>query len=425
MKPMFDIKKSGNWIYSLIKELYPICRSITGQGVRDSLEVIAKNIPLDVKEIPTGTQVFDWTIPKEWNIRDAWIKDEKGKRLVDFKKSNLHVVSYSSPIHERFSLKKLIPHLHTLPDYPDWIPYRTSYYKENWGFCLSHNQFTQLKDENYEVCIDSSLTDGSLTYGECQINGKSEKEVIVSAHICHPSLCNDNLSGVCVAVALAKLIAMKQHRYTYRFIFAPGTIGAITWLALNKKRAQRIRHGLILSGVGDEGTLSYKRSIRGDAIIDRAVEHLFVNETKSYKIEDFSPYGYDERQYGSPGFKLPVGRISRTPFGTYPEYHTSADNMSFVKPECLEDTFEKIKILFNIIEENRRYINRKPFCEPQLGKRGLYESIGDNELAMLWVLNMSDGNNDLLDIAEKASISFSRIQKAALILQKHNLVEPC
>ena len=339
-------------MYSLIEELYPICRSITGNGVRESLRIIARHIALRVSEVPSGTLVFDWTIPKEWNIRDAYIKDEKGQRIVDFQRSNLHVVNYSTPVHETMTLGQLKPHLHTLPDHEHWIPYRTSYYKESWGFCLEHARLTGMKDGVYDVCIDSSLESGHLTYGEALIRGESEEEVFLSSHICHPSLANDNLSGVCMAVALANYLKMEPRRYTYRFVFAPGTIGAITWLARNQETAKRMKYGLILSGVGDAGGISYKRSYGGHETIDRAVEHLLLNSPGKHHVEDFSPYGYDERQYGSPGFRLPVGRISRTPFGTYPEYHTSADNLDFVQPRSLEETFELLKELVQVVETN-------------------------------------------------------------------------
>lgn len=413
----------GKWIYSLIKELYPICRSITGDGVRRTLNTLGKHIQLNLLEVATGTPVFDWTVPKEWNIRDAWIKNSIGQRLIDFNNSNLHVVNYSIPVHASMSLKELRPHLHTLPDYPDRIPYRTSYYNETWGFCLTHDQLTNLPEDEYEVCIEATLEDGHLTYGEYLIKGESEEEILISSHVCHPSLCNDNLSGVCVATALAKWMAAEPRRYSYRFLFAPGTIGAITWLARNQESVKSLRHGLILTSVGDDGCLTYKRSRRGNAEVDRAVEHILGYYTTDYKVEDFSPYGYDERQFGSPGFNLPVGRLSRSPFGTYSEYHTSADNLEFVHPQSLGDTFDKLVKVVQILENNRRYINLFPYCEPQLGRRGLYQAIGDEELAMLWVLNMSDGHSDLLAIAERASIPFAKIQLAAVKLEAHKLIK--
>lgn len=428
MKNEVEIKTGqsdiGQWIYDRIVELYPICRSITGDGVRESLQILNKYIPVHFQEIPSGTQVFDWTVPKEWNIRDAWIKDASGRKVIDFYQSNLHVVNYSSPIRRKITLNELKSHLFTIPEYPDWIPYRTSYYRDTWGFCLTQNQLDTMSDNEYEICIDSNFNEkGSLTYGEYFIKGETDEEVLISSHICHPSMCNDNLSGICTALALAEWLGKNtKNRFSYRFLFAPGTIGAITWLAQNQEKVNKIKHGLILSGLGDSGALTYKRSRRGNAVVDRAVEHTLHHRSENYNIEEFSPYGYDERQFNSPGFNLPVGRLSRTPFGTYPEYHTSADNLEFINVRSLLDTFSALKTIIKTIDHNNYYFNTTPFCEPQLGKRGLYESIGDDELAMLWVLNLSDGSHDLLEIADRASVPFDNIHKIALRLERHGLL---
>ena len=403
-------------------ELFPICRSITGNGVRQTLSRLKQLIPLAVHEVPSGTQVFDWTVPKEWNIHDAWIKDCQGRKVVDFKKSNLHVLNYSVPIKKKVPLGELKQHLFTLPDHPDWIPYKTSYYKENWGFCLSHNQLLALEDGEYEVCIDSTLADGHLTYGECFIPGESKDEILISTHVCHPSLANDNLSGVCTAAFLAKHLTGQKLRYSYRFLFIPGTIGAIIWLCLNRESVGNIRHGLVFTGVGDAGEITYKRSRRADAEIDRAVQHSLKHRKAEYRIVDFSPYGYDERQYCSPGFNLPVGRLARTPYGEYPEYHTSADNLDFVRADALGESYSVLADIIRILEGNHVYSNLAPHCEPQLGKRGLYDQIGPNQLAMLWVLNLSDGGHSLLDIAEKSGIEFLAIQEATDVLVKFKLL---
>ncbi len=419
---------TGERMRQLIAELYPICRSITGNGVRTTLRRIQEEIPLAIKEIPSGTPVFDWTVPREWNIRDAYIKNSHGERVVDFHKSNLHVVSYSVPMRGRLPLAELRPHLHTLPDRPDWIPYRTSYYQENWGFCLSDRQLEQLADGEYEVCIDSSLKDGSLTYGELLLPGKTPDEVLFSCHVCHPSLCNDNLSGIAVATFLAQRLQSAPRRYAYRFLFIPGTIGAITWLAKNAETAYRIRHGLVLAGVGDRSPLAYKKSRRGNAEIDRAVAHVLRYSGRECKTTDFSPYGYDERQFCSPGFDLAVGRLSRAPHGEFPEYHTSADNLEFVAPESLTETFSVCLKIIELLQHNRTYVNMNPKCEPQLGKRGLYRAIGgksdagQSEMAMLWVLNLSDGRHTLLDIAERAELPFAVVASAAETLEKHGLL---
>ena len=419
----------GREMYELIRRLYPICRSITGNGLRKTLHIIKEYISLKVHEIPTGTQVFDWTVPKEWNIQDAYISNVKGKRIVDFKTSNLHVVNYSIPVKKKISLKELKEHIFTIPERPNWIPYRTTYYEENWGFCLSHNQFLELKDKEYEVCIDSSLKEGHLTYGEYYLRGGTEEEVLISCHTCHPSLCNDNLSGVAVAVWLAKHLTPLSIRYSYRFLFIPGSIGSITWLALNESQVPFIKHGLVVACVGDAGKPTYKKSRQGNAEIDKVVMHVLKHSGKDYEIEDFFPYGYDERQYCSPGFNLPVGCLMRTPHGRFPEYHTSADDADFVKAEFLAESFSKYLAVFNVLESNRKYINTNPKCEPQLGRRGIYGPIGGqnnsptDQFAMLWVLNLSDGHHTLLDIAERSGLEFDFVRGAAERLRQHQLIK--
>ncbi|MEV4898324.1 DUF4910 domain-containing protein [Nonomuraea sp. NPDC055795] len=272
----------------LVERLYPICRSITGDGVRETLAIIGEHLPLTVSEVPTGTQVLDWNVPQEWNIRDAWIKDRSGRKVVDFQELNLHVVGYSVPVRGTFTLEELRPRLHTLPGL---VPYRTSYYNQTWGFCLTQETLDTMDEGPYEVLIDSTLRDGSLTYAEHVVPGELDDEVLISCHTCHPSLANDNLAGIAVAVELAKSLVSPRH--TYRFIFAPGTIGAITWLARNRGRTERIKHGLTLACAGDPGPLTYKRSRRGDAPIDRAVAHVL--RERPHTLLDFSPYGYDER----------------------------------------------------------------------------------------------------------------------------------
>jgi aminopeptidase-like protein len=419
---------AGQQIYQLIEELYPICRSITGDGIRTSLEIMAKYIPLELYKVSSGTQVLDWTVPREWNIRDAYIKDPDGGKIVDFQKSNLHVLNYSTPIKGKMYLSELKEHLFSLPEHEDWIPYRTSYYKENWGFCVTDKLLKSLKDGEYEVCIDSSLEDGFLTYGEYFIPGELEDEFLISCHSCHPSMCNDNLSGMGLAVQLAKTLSERKLRYSYRFLFIPGTIGSITWLAVNKNNTHRIRHGLVVATVGDPGKMHYKKTRHGDEEIDRAVMHVLKHSGQDYGVIDFFPYGYDERQYSSPGFDLSVGCLSRTPHGQFPEYHTSADNLDFITAEALSDSFEKYLAVIDVIEGNRIYWNTSPFGEPQLGKRGLYGAFGGRkdanvyEMAMLWVLNLSDGEHSLLDISDASGMAFSIIWEAAEILHKQGLL---
>jgi aminopeptidase-like protein len=403
-----------------IAEAYPICRSITGDGLRRTLAMIRERIPLDVHEVPSGTPIFDWTVPKEWNVRDAWIKDPAGNKVVDFQTHNLHVLNYSVPVHTKLPLEELKEHLFTLPDKPDLIPYRTSYYQEAWGFCLTHHQLQALPAGEYEVFVDSTLEDGSLTYGELLLAGETEREVLLSTHVCHPSLCNDNLSGIAVMTWLAQALqARPRRRYSYRFLFIPGTIGSIAWLARNEERAGRIAHGLVAANLGDAGGFHYKRSRRGEAVIDRAVLEVLRASGEEFRVEDFAPFGYDERQYNSPGFNLAVGSLTRTPYGRYPEYHTSADNLDFVKPEALEGSLRTYLAVVDVLEGNRRHLNLNPKCEPQLGRRGLYRSIGGDdagrarELALLWVLNLSDGEHDLLAIAERSGIRFAAVREAA------------
>jgi aminopeptidase-like protein len=420
----------GHSMYELIRQLYPVCRSITGNGVRETLRQVGEHILLDMREVPTGTRVFDWTVPKEWNIRDAYIKDSDGHKVIDFGRSNLHVLNYSIPVRKKVSLPELREHLFTLPEHRDWIPYKTSYYQERWGFCLSHNQLSGLKDGEYEAVIDSSLEAGHLTYGECYLPGSRSDEVLVSCHVCHPSLCNDNLSGIALSTFLAKHLSQRALRYSYRFIFIPGTIGAITWLALNESAANRITHGLVVANVGDAGIMHYKKSRRGVAEIDRAVAHVLEHSGKPYEITEFSPYGYDERQFCSPGFDLAVGSLTRTPFGQYPEYHTSADDLSLVQPRYLADSFETYLAVLDLLEGNVCYLNLNPKCEPQLGRRGLYRTLGGNveskaaELAMLWVLNLSDGRHSLLDIAERSKLPFAVVSTAARALEAAELLRP-
>ena len=421
------LEEIGEDLHGFATELYPICRSITGDGIRRTLAMIGDRIPLQISEVPSGTAVFDWTVPKEWNVRDAYIKDATGRRVVDFQQSSLHVLNYSTPIHTTLPLSELKEHLFTLPGQPDWIPYRTSYYKPEWGFCLTHNQMLALSEGEYEVCVDTTLEDGHLTYGECYLPGQSSEEVLISVHVCHPSLANDNLSGLTVATSLAQLLTGMDRRYTYRILFIPGTIGAISWLARNKDAAVRVRHGLVLTCIGDAGGFHYKKSRRGDAEVDRAATHVLRHCGEPSEVLEFSPYGYDERQYCSPGFNLPVGCLMRSVWGTFPEYHTSADNLDYIRPASLAKSFQACVAIVDVLENNRRYVNQNPYCEPQLGKRNLYrstggEAIGQEINARLWVLNLSDGEHSLLDIAERSDIPFSAIREAASLLLQAGLL---
>ncbi len=410
----------GAALHALATRLYPIPRSITGPGVRRSLAILAERIPLALHEVPSHTPVFDWTVPREWTLRAAHLTAPDGRRIADAGRHNLEVLNYSAPFRGRISREELRSHLFTLPEQPDRIPYRTSYYKEQWGFCLPHRVAAALPPGEYTVEIDTELADGSLTYGELHLPGDVSDEVLFSCHCCHPSLANDNLSGMVVATLLAERLAARQRRrLSYRFVFVPGTIGAIVWLARNEARLGAIRHGLVMAGLGAPGAFHYKRSRRGDAAIDRAVPAALAALGEELTVEPFVPFGYDERQYNSPGIALDVGCLSRTPYGRYPEYHTDADNLEFIRPEALAGALAAYEAVVDVLEGDERFLNLSPKGEPQLGRRGLYRAIGgddagrERELALLWVLNLSDGGHSLLDIAERSALPFPRLREAA------------
>lgn len=415
--------------WTLMTDLHPVCRSITGDGVRRTLARIARMAPLEITEVPSGTPVFDWEVPREWNVREAWIADESGRHVVDLRDHTLHLMSYSVPVDEVMTLQELRPHLHSLPDHPDWIPYRTSYYREDWGFCLTHRQLQALQPGRYRVRIDSTLAPGTLTYGECVIPGRTSEEVLVFTHVCHPSLCNDNLTGIALASMLAAGLRRSTPRFTYRFVFAPGTIGSITWLARNEATVQLVRHGLVLGLAGDRGPLTYKRSRRGDAEIDRISAYVMQSFGANARVVPFSPYGYDERQLCSPGFNLPVGRLTRTPNNEFPEYHTSADDFTLIDRAALAESLFACASIIRVADRNMRYLNLNPKCEPRLGKRGLFRPTGGGhpgefEHALLWVLNQSDGSSSLLDIAEKSHLPFMVLAAAADALTGVQLLRP-
>lgn len=416
-------------LWPLLESLYPLCRSITGDGVRKTLDLVGEWIPLHRTEVPTGTRVFDWEVLNEWNIRDAYIADDQGRRVVDFRAHSLHIVSYSVPVNQRMTREEIEPHLHSLPEKPDWIPYRTSYYRENWGFCLKHRDRINLGPGPFQVVIDSTLAPGSLSYAECVIPGTSLDEAIIYTHTCHPSLANDNLTGIGAAAVLARQLLNERPRLTWRFVFGPGTIGSLAWLSRNEARVGRIVAGLTIGLLGDPGPLTYKRSRRGDSVTDRAAAYLLGRTSAASRIIDFEPYGYDERQFCSPGFDLPVGRLTRSPNGEYPEYHTSADNLDFIRPEHLAESIHTLAHLVTVLDGNRRMLNLSPKGEPRLGKRGLYGSVGGTgpgnfEHALLWVLSFSDGKHDLLAIAERSGLEFDVVACAAAALEGAGLLEP-
>jgi aminopeptidase-like protein len=414
----------------LAEELFPICRSITGNGLRQSLAILGQYIPLTLSEVASGTSVLDWKVPPEWNIYGAYVAGLDGARVIDFANNNLHIVQYSIAVDAIVPLEELRRHLHTLPEQPDWIPYRTSYYHETWGFCLSHGQLATITDPSYRVVINSSLTTGHLTYGECVVSGKSEQEVLFSCHICHPSLANDNLSGIVVATMLARHLLKMRPRYTYRFLFIPGTIGSLTWLARNEEKVNLITHGLVLSCLGDAGGVTYKQSRRGNAAIDRIAAHVLKHDPIPHRIVPFVPYGYDERQYCSPGFDLPVGCFMRTPNGEYPEYHSSADNLALLRPESLAHSLGVLQRIVEVIEGDAIYRSRNAKGEPALGRRGLWApkssppSTDSDLMALLWVLNLADGQHSLVDTAEQCGLPFASVRAAADALLHAELLHP-
>lgn len=426
-----DFRECGAAMHAWMGEVFPLCRSITGSGLRQTLASLRGIIPLEIREIPSGTRAFDWTVPPEWEIREAWIKDPEGRKVVDFRDHNLHVVGYSAPIRQVMPLETLKARLHSLPAHPAWIPYRTAYYQEDWGFCLTDETLRGLADGEYEVCIDSSFrADGSLSYGEYVLPGRTSEQILIWAHACHPSLANDNLSGMAVAAFLARHLAGLAERgvrlrHTYRFVFAPATIGSIAWLDRNRAITPSIRHGLVLSLLGDEGAFTYKRSRRGNAPIDAAMARV-VGPAAAV---DFSPFGYDERQFCSPGFDLPVGCLMRTPHGRFPEYHTSADNLDFVKPDSLAGSLRAVLEALTVLECDGVFANLNPHCEPQLGRRGLYKAVGNRPdpgaevMALLWVLNLCDGGHTLSEAADRSGLPFSAVVRAASTLLSHGLLE--
>ncbi|WP_280154012.1 DUF4910 domain-containing protein [Piscinibacter sp. XHJ-5] len=426
-----ELGAAGSTMLQLMEELYPLCRSITGPGVRDTLHRVSRLAPLTLTEVPTGTPVFDWTVPREWSVTEAYLEHESGRRFAEFRRHNLHVVGYSVPVDATMPLEALRERLHTLPDHPDWIPFRSSYYREDWGFCLSERERLSMPDGHYRAVIRSRLHDGSLTLGEFVHRGRSDEEVLVFAHTCHPSLCNDNLSGIVVAAQLAAFLRERDTRYTYRFVFAPATIGSIAWMALNESRLENIRHGLVLAMLGDAGPLHYHRSRSGRATIDRAAAVVLRACYPDAGAIDFSPWGFDERQFNTPGIKLPVGRLNRALTGEYPQEHTSADSLELMSAGALAESWRACLRIFEVLEGDRRYLNLSPKGEPQLGRRGLYRQTGgyydgvaDRQMGLLWLLNQSDGEASLLDIAERSGIEFGLLAQCARDLESAGLLAP-
>lgn len=417
----------GESIYALAGRLFPIARSLTGPGVRRSLAILREQVPLIVHEVASGTRAFDWTVPPEWHVREAYLSAPDGTRIADFDRCNLHLAGYSQPVRATMSRAELSNHIITDPDLPQVIPYRTLYYSPGWAFCMSHAAWQSAPDGDYEIVIDTQMKAGSLSYGELFIPGECDDEVLLSTHVCHPSMANDNCSGMALLAHVGAWLMSAPRRLSFRLLFVPGTIGAIVWLARNRETVKRICAGLVLAGVGDAGGPVYKCSRRGDAPIDRAMSHVLHHGAPLAQVLPFSPYGYDERQFGSPGFDLPVGLFQRSRHGAYPQYHTSADDMDFIAPEHLGLSFALVREAVEVLERDGYWLNLHPYGEPQLGRRGLYQPASSAEgrahnMALLWVLNLSDGRHSLLDIAERAGIPFARIADAAHRLAAHGLL---
>lgn len=411
--------------------LYPINRSITGEGNRKTLKILQEIIDLKIKEVSSGTKCHDWKIPYEWNIKEAWVKNSKGEKIIDFEENNLHILGYSIPFLGKMNLSELKEHLYSVPEMVDAIPYLTSYYKERWGFCLTHKQLMSLKEDEYEIYIDSSLNQkGSMTYGEAYLKGKSKKEILFSTYICHPSLASDNLSGPLVSTFIYEELKKRKLKYSYRFIFIPETVGSIYYLSKHgKKLKSNLAAGFVITTIGDNGLYTYKKTRDGNTLADRAAELVLEQSEKEYNLEDFFPTGSDERQFCSPGFNLPIGSLMRTRYGKYPQYHTSLDNKDYISFNAMAKSVEKYLDLIELIEGNDSYINNYPYGEPQLGKRGLYPTLGSQknkeELidAMLWVLNFSDGKHDIIEIAKKSKINYKILLEAAALLHTKKVIK--
>lgn len=422
--------KDGELMYFWAKELYPICRSITGEGVRQTLNFIKSNIPeLEIYSVPSGTKVFDWEIPDEWNIRDAYVADESGQRIIDFKKHNLHVVGYSEPVNKKISFVELNEHLYSLPDQPDAIPYVTSYYNGLWGFCLTHNQRQTLQDCDYHVCIDSDLKPGVLNYAEIILPGESDKEIFLSTYICHPSMANNELSGPVVTMALVNwLKSLSNRKYTYRIVFIPETIGSITYLSKNIENLRKnIYAGFNITCIGDDRVYSFLPSRNGDTISDRVAKHVLKHIEPNYKQYTWLNRGSDERQYCAPGVDLPIASIMRSKYGEYPEYHTSLDDLSLITPDGLQGGFLAIKNALLILETDTK-LKCNVLCEPQLGKRGLYPTLSTKSTILqvadtLNLISYCDGTHSLLDISDKLNKSFFYLLEILKPLLDNKLIE--
>jgi aminopeptidase-like protein len=421
-----------NSLEKYFDRLFPINRSLTGNGNRETLKILSEIVNLKICEVPSGTECFDWIVPPEWNVKEAWVKNSKGEKVIDFDKLNLHLLGYSEPFKGKLNLNGLKKHLYSLPDQRDVVPYITSYYKRRWGFCIAHSQLENLPEDEYEVFIDSTLNEnGSMTFGEAYIQGKQKEEVFFSTYICHPSLANNELSGPLVTSHLYQALKERESlRYSYRFIFVPETIGSIYYLSVNgEELRKKVIAGFVVTCIGNNASFTYKRSRRKNTLPDRAAELVLKQTESDFNIHDFFPTGSDERQYCSPGFNLPVGSLMRSMYGKYPEYHTSADNRNFISFAAMEQSVEKYLKIIDVIENNYTYINKIPNCEPQLGKRGLYPTLGSQKSiseyikSLMWLLNLADGEHDLIEIANISKLPIESFFEVAKKLKEQDILE--
>ncbi len=420
-------------MYSLLEELFPYNRSITGDGVRKTLDRISLEIPLKQTSVKSGSQVFDRTVPDEWNVKSAKIYAPDGSILVDFAKNNLYLMSYSVPVNKTMSLNELKEHIITDKSRPDSVPYSTSYYNLNWAFCLEYSFVEKMSEGNYHVEIDSSLKPGELIYGESFLDNNSKKTILISSYICHPSMANDSLSGVVTAVQLFKeLKKLNNLKYNYRFLFVPETIGTICFLENNKSNIKEVtEYGLVATCLGDKGSFTYKESRDPTRKINKIVKYVFAKRNLSERIKEFCPIGSDERQYCSPGFDLSVGVLTRSMYGEFPEYHSSADNLDFVKEEYLQESLDIFLEIIKTYESNHIFKRNNPYCEPQMGKYDLYRrtgGAGKDEIDKLsqqrmWLLNYADGKTDLIELSEKSGFDIFELKSASEALIKNNLIE--